>query len=392
MNIKDHQLQNTEPMQEETYFASAETDNLEKIKKQKELFLSSARASSVLDAVPDILLILNDKRQLVFANSALAEITGKSLEELLGSRPGEILGCVHALNSNLGCGTTKFCRYCGAVNAILNSLAGDKDLQECRILRKKDGSTEALDLRINTTPLAINGSRFSTFHLTDISHQKRREILERVFFHDILNSIGGIYGIMQILAQETDGENKEMSDMALKQCESIIEQIQSQKDLMAAEKNALELHMQTINALETLKDVHNLYSGHLVAENKEIKILPTDPALHLQTDPKILSRILGNMLKNALEASKQGQTVSIGAEKHDKNLVFHVHNNTAMNEKAKSQIFKRSFSTKGSGRGLGTYSIRLFSREYLKGHVWFESSPEQGTTFYLQLGQNLKSA
>ena len=35
------------------------------------------------------------------------------------------------------------------------------------------------------------------------------------------------------------------------------------------------------------------------------------------------------------------------------------------------QIFKRSFSTKGAARGLGTYSMRLLSERYLKGVVSF---------------------
>ncbi len=45
------------------------------------------------------------------------------------------------------------------------------------------------------------------------------------------------------------------------------------------------------------------------------------------------------------------------------------------------QIFQRSFSTKGLGRGLGTYSVRLLTERYLKGSVSFTSSAEFGTTF-----------
>jgi signal transduction histidine kinase len=45
------------------------------------------------------------------------------------------------------------------------------------------------------------------------------------------------------------------------------------------------------------------------------------------------------------------------------------------------QLFQRSFSTKGGGRGLGTYSIKLLSERYLKGDVSFVSSQAEGTTF-----------
>ncbi len=45
------------------------------------------------------------------------------------------------------------------------------------------------------------------------------------------------------------------------------------------------------------------------------------------------------------------------------------------------QVFQRSFTTKGRGRGLGTYSMRLLTERYLGGRVSFASSPTEGVTF-----------
>jgi sensor histidine kinase regulating citrate/malate metabolism len=45
------------------------------------------------------------------------------------------------------------------------------------------------------------------------------------------------------------------------------------------------------------------------------------------------------------------------------------------------QLFQRSFSTKGEGRGLGTYSIKLLTERILNGKVSFTSSMDDGTTF-----------
>jgi sensor histidine kinase regulating citrate/malate metabolism len=50
------------------------------------------------------------------------------------------------------------------------------------------------------------------------------------------------------------------------------------------------------------------------------------------------------------------------------------------------QVFQRSCSTKGDGRGTGTYSIRLLS-SYLLGAASFSSTPEEGTTFHVTLPQ-----
>jgi len=90
------------------------------------------------------------------------------------------------------------------------------------------------------------------------------------------------------------------------------------------------------------------------------------------------------MVKNALEASPEGYTVTLGVDKSTAGFNFWVHNATVISASYHQRIFQRDFSTKGSGRGLGTYSMKLLGR-FLSGDVSFESSPEGGTRFTLIL-------
>ena len=71
-------------------------------------------------------------------------------------------------------------------------------------------------------------------------------------------------------------------------------------------------------------------------------------------------------------------------------MVFEVHNPGVMPVSVQHQIFQRSFSTKeGQGRGVGTYSIRLFTERYLGGQVTFESRAPEGTTFTVRVPREL---
>ena len=99
----------------------------------------------------------------------------------------------------------------------------------------------------------------------------------------------------------------------------------------------------------------------------------------------MLGRVLGNLVKNAVEASSGGMKVVVGAAPVDGGVEFWVHNASAIPREAQLQVFQRSFSTKGAGRGLGTYSVRLFAERYLGGKVSFESSEESGTIFRVVL-------
>lgn len=76
-------------------------------------------------------------------------------------------------------------KYCGAAKAIVARLACRSDIQECRITTTNQ---RALDFRVWTFPININNEKFTAFTLIDISNEKRREVPERIFFHDILNT------------------------------------------------------------------------------------------------------------------------------------------------------------------------------------------------------------
>jgi sensor histidine kinase regulating citrate/malate metabolism len=93
-------------------------------------------------------------------------------------------------------------------------------------------------------------------------------------------------------------------------------------------------------------------------------------------------------MKNALEASQNGDAVSVGIDNNEGKIRFWVKNDQVIARDIQMQLFQRSFSTKGNGRGIGTYSIKLLTENYLKGKVSFVSNESDGTVFSIDL--NLK--
>jgi signal transduction histidine kinase len=104
-----------------------------------------------------------------------------------------------------------------------------------------------------------------------------------------------------------------------------------------------------------------------------------------KTDSALLKRILLNMAKNAAEATPENGFIKILCSRKPGKALFSVNNPGVISDDIRSQIFQRSFSTKGNGRGLGTYSMKLFGENYLKGKVYFRSNEKQGTTFIIEL-------
>ncbi len=364
----------------ETQFAPPERTPQEILLAQINALKEHDELTRVLDAIPEYVMVLNNEREIVFANKSLLEYLELDDEFLSkGFRPGEAINCQHAFENAAGCGTTEFCKTCGAVISILNTQFDKlEDVQECRIMQKDN--CNALDLRVKSTRINLDGEDFTIFTLLDISSEKRKQALEKIFFHDILNTAGGILGYTQILRDADPEDLLIFSDSIQDLSKRLIEEIQAQKQLIAAEGGNLEIRRSTINARILVYETIELYKNHVVAEGKKL-VAGELYDVELVTDRGLLGRVLGNMVKNALEADPIDSVITVSCKPVNGSVMFEVNNRAYMPRNIQLQIFNRSFSSKGKGRGLGTYSMKLISERYLKGEVTFESDRENGTTF-----------
>lgn len=337
-----------------------------------------------MDAIPDILLAVNSTRQIVFANSAALEFfrAGEG-SEIWGKRPGEVAGCIHSTETAGGCGDAEACKVCGAFRAIAGGLQGDTPVEECRMMLV--GGTP-LDLRVWARPFQIEGETFTFLSIQDISNEKRRQVLEKIFFHDLLNTAGGLQSIGEIMKFSGPEEFHELQGLITTLSEQLVDEIRAQRELLAAEQGELQVEMHPVNSQDAVSRVIAAYVKHPSCETKAIRESSRSESIAFFSDFALLLRVLGNLVKNALEASPAGGEVTIGCRKvAGEHLEFFVRNEGVIPRASQLQIFNRSFSTKGSGRGLGTYSVKLLAERFLHGRVHFVSSPEEQTTFFVEL-------
>ncbi|WP_319764167.1 HAMP domain-containing sensor histidine kinase [Maridesulfovibrio sp.] len=369
-----------------TDFAPAERDEQSTIEQIAQA-ISNDPLAAALEAIPVPLIIINTYRQVVFCNPVFKPISKYSKRQnTIGLRPGEALGCIHADVNEGGCGTSLFCRDCGAAAAILRSLQGAAHTEECRLVRHTPDHDESLVLQVFTSPFEYHGNNLVIFTVIDISHEKRKKNLEHMFFHDILNLATGVKYASQMLCKVNTSERMDNQcrkiDRALTQ---MTEEIQAQKDLCKAEDGTLKINMRMTQSGDILTRIWDIYTGNPLCAERQISIAEDSEDFIFYTDQTIFARIMGNMVKNALEASNPGETITIGCRKKDKEVIFWGHNNAVMPDKIQRQMFKRAFSTKGEGRGMGTYSMKLLVEKYLGGKISFESTQEIGTVFSIAL-------
>jgi signal transduction histidine kinase len=252
----------------------------------------------------------------------------------------------------------------------------------------KEPVGECLDLKVSATGFCVGEEQFTVCVLKDISQQKRLGVLNRTFFHDVINTAGGIRGFTELLryserrSADDEGELAELHELA----DQLLEEIEAQRDLMYAESGDLEPDFAPLRVPALLGRLQTLYRKHPVAQNRHLLLGQVWDG-DVQTDQRLLARVLGNMIKNALEATPPGGTVTVRCSPPSpQGIVLSVHNEGVMPKEIQTQIFQRSFSTKAnSGRGIGTHSMKLLGERYLGGKVAFTSCDPDGTTFTLTL-------
>jgi len=382
-------------MEELKHFASAERSSSDEIHRANQVVSSQKDFAELFGAMTGIGGVIDKNRQIVYANNELLTFLGlNTLEPILGKRPGEFVSCIHLGDNNAGCGTTQACAYCGAVNIILESQrTGKKAMRETRISSVIDGKHRSWDLNVICTPVHFGGEVFYILILQDISDVKRRAFLERIFFHDLLNSVGGLNGLLNILKEETDPlEIRDLINVSEEISRNIMEEILTQRQLRAAENNELKIKIDTENSIEILNSAISKIGFHEAVKDRSVHVAEDAVNIDFETDRGLLQRVLINLLKNALEATETNGTVTVGVSQTDDKVIFWVKNHKLIPPDVQMQLFQRSFTTKGTGRGLGTYSIRLLTENYLEGTVKFVSTEADRTIFSIVLNKKFPVA
>lgn len=364
-----------------TFYAPAERATEKKLAEEIGIVSENPVLTGLLHSISGLLAVLDEHRQILAINDSLLQMLGiDDPSKALGLRPGEALQCIRAHDEPSGCGTTKYCSTCGAAIAIVSSLGQDKPVERiCALSANRNGEEIEIALLVRSHPITIENNRFLLLFLQDITRQQQRAALERTFFHDINNMLHMLVGVSEMLLDEKNSalaENIHQVTLRL-QKEIAIQQCLFKND---------ELHIQParheIRVGKILEELKTFFANHPIAHGKKIEFQEDYPDIAVITDSALVSRVLCNMVLNAVEATGEEGVVKIWVEQEGRSLSFCVWNAWEIPPEIANRVFQRNFSTKEqAGRGIGTFSMKLFGEKVLGGKVAFTSSREGGTVF-----------
>ncbi|MFA5500982.1 MAG: response regulator, partial [Candidatus Omnitrophota bacterium] len=147
-------------------------------RKHSEMALSSERANlqKIFDVVNIGMLLINDSGIVKRINNIVARWIGKDGLAVSGARPGNVLGCMHALNDSAICGQTPHCSKCSiraTFEMVLDSGSPVHGVEaEASLLLQ--GKEERIWLDLNADPIIIDGKKCVILAINNITERKKR--------------------------------------------------------------------------------------------------------------------------------------------------------------------------------------------------------------------------
>ena len=254
-------------------------------------------------------------------------------------------------------------------------------------------------LRVNAAVISNSAGEtegmIMVFH--DLTRLKQLERTREEFVanvsHELRTPLSLIKGYVETLL---DGarNNPDVSERFLK----IIERNTNRLDLLiqdlltisALESGRMKLTLQPVEvhtvAEKVLGDLHGR------AENRNVGLVNSLPALRTQADANRLDQVFANLVDNAIKYGRIGGKVTIGGRQLDDGRleVFVQDDGPGIPPEALDRIFERFYrvdkarSRDQGGTGLGLSIVKHIVQAH-GGEVWAKSEPGKGATFFFTL-------
>lgn len=256
-------------------------------------------------------------------------------------------------------------------------------------------SLKATSFRTRETDLVI-------LSIQDIKNELDEKELEswmkliRVLMHEIMNSITPITSLSeslfnifskdghQVLPQQITEKTVSTTLQGLKVIKEQGKGLMSFVDSYRKLTRLPEPEKKSFKVADLMNRIQILYSSLEKNDRVELSISLKDPDIELYADQNLISQVLINLLKNAIEANEnnqQGQImISVNADNDQHPEICVADNGSGISEENLDEIFVPFFTTRQNGSGIGLSISKQIMRLH-GGNLKVRSVPGKETVF-----------
>lgn len=216
-----------------------------------------------------------------------------------------------------------------------------------------------------------------------------------VIAHDINNKISIGLGYLDLLKMETQKHHKtplsSFVEQAIKAGQDCADLVNELRDYGKLSNESDNIELKTSNLNNAIREAVRSQIPAAAAKNIHLQLKNSSPAAYCLLHKVKFSRIMENLINNAIKFSHEGQPIEVAISLEQQHAVLSVKDvGIGIPEKIRTQLFYaytrvgRPGTKNEKSTGLGLYIVKKLVAQH-KGSVWFESEEDKGTTFFVRL-------
>jgi CheY-like chemotaxis protein len=214
-----------------------------------------------------------------------------------------------------------------------------------------------------------------------------REDVDSIIRHDLKTPLNVVMWVPDLIKEEGNLSASQIETLnVLKQASfTMLNIINSSINLLKMERGDYQVQPNPVDILKLLSKIKNEMQGMMRTKHLNLTIRLNGGAPReldvfiVEGEEILLYSMLGNLIKNAIEASPNNETVSVSLEDHTA-MSIRIQNRGKVPEGIRDRFFEKYVTgNKQIGTGLGTYSARMIA-ETLGGSIDLDTSETAGTT------------
>ena len=329
----------------------------------------------------------------IMFNARREDVIGKHLSERIPERDAEPLLALDRAAMARGAGT-----FLEQQDVVLK---GRHFSQARSVMTDAEGQTIGVVIaNIDTTDhfelegtLATQAKQLEAQNEALKENVRLREEVERIGRHDLKTPLNSILAAPRLLREgrQLSREELDLVNIVERAGYRILNMVNLSLDLFKMEQGTYRFNPHPVDLMDVVSKVMVDMVGHAEAKGVTLKTVVNGRASSVQGpvyawgDELLCYSMLGNLVKNAIEATPEGGNVTISLEGPRDVIMVRIHNPGAVPEAVRANFFEKYNSTgKSEGTGLGTYSARLMARTQ-GGDISMRTGEEGGTTIAIWL-------
>lgn len=214
--------------------------------------------------------------------------------------------------------------------------------------------------------------------------------------HQLRTSLSAMKWILKMFLDGDFGvltaEQNNFMKKAFESDDRMIRLVNEMLSINHAEDTLESMHMESTDIVKLLDEVVFDFTGESYKKGIELIFLKPDHQLNNAiVDSEKIRVVFQNLIENAIKYSNKGGHVFINIADKDGGILVSVRDTgIGIDAADQASIFGKFFRAPNAkkqdvvGSGLGLYTTaRIMERH--KGRIWFESKPNEGTTFFVQI-------